>query len=251
MSRNYEVLRRLGQEVRVLDSPFADAPIFPDSAGSVKQIGNHKARVEHELRPAIESLIQQLFFTDRTPGVSAVSICTIERHSERTGICARTADMLALRSGSVCIADLDLRAPSVHSYFGLNNHKGIADSLASGKPISDFGQQLAGGNLTVFSSGEAGVDLHSSAEALKACIHELRVHFDYVLIESPPLSDFLESTLVGRLVDGIVIALEANATRRETALRWKDQLERAQVTVLGTVLNNRTFPIPQAIYKHL
>ena len=48
-----------------------------------------------------------------------------------------------------------------------------------------------------------------------------------------------------------MLVLEANTTRRITALKAKQALEGHKVRVLGTVLNNRTFPIPESVYRLL
>jgi len=49
----------------------------------------------------------------------------------------------------------------------------------------------------------------------------------------------------------VVLVLEANATRRVAALSAKEALEAAGVRLLGTVLNDRTFPIPEKLYRKL
>jgi Mrp family chromosome partitioning ATPase len=48
-----------------------------------------------------------------------------------------------------------------------------------------------------------------------------------------------------------VLIVEANRTRRETVRRLKEQLEAAQVRILGAVLDQRTFPIPEKLYRKL
>jgi Mrp family chromosome partitioning ATPase len=57
--------------------------------------------------------------------------------------------------------------------------------------------------------------------------------------------------LLSRWTDGVVLVLEANATRRDAARRVKEILNAANVSVLGVVLNNRTFPIPDVLYRRL
>jgi Mrp family chromosome partitioning ATPase len=86
---------------------------------------------------------------------------------------------------------------------------------------------------------------------MKERIAELRSAFDYVLIDAPPLNSYADAMVFGRLADGIVLVLEANATRREAALRVMERLQATRIPVLGAVLNKRTFPIPSAIYKRL
>ena len=48
-----------------------------------------------------------------------------------------------------------------------------------------------------------------------------------------------------------MLVLEANATRREAAFRVSEHLRASQIRVLGAVLNKRTFPIPESLYRRL
>jgi Mrp family chromosome partitioning ATPase len=86
---------------------------------------------------------------------------------------------------------------------------------------------------------------------MKERITELRSEFDYLLIDAPPLNAYADGMILGRLADGVVLVLEANATRREAALRVTESLRTTRIPVLGAVLNNRTFPIPEALYRRL
>jgi Mrp family chromosome partitioning ATPase len=86
---------------------------------------------------------------------------------------------------------------------------------------------------------------------MKGRMLELRAEFSFVLIDAPPLNAYGDALLLGRLVDGVVLVLEANATRREVALRIAENLRAAKIQVLAAVLNKRTFPIPLALYKRL
>lgn len=51
--------------------------------------------------------------------------------------------------------------------------------------------------------------------------------------------------------DGAVLVISANHTRREAALRAKEILLSCSAELLGAVLVNRTFPVPELIYRHL
>jgi len=72
-----------------------------------------------------------------------------------------------------------------------------------------------------------------------------------VLIDAPPLSEYSDAVGLGQLADGLLLVLEANSTRRETALRITEDLSAAHVRVLGAVLNKRTFPIPGPLYNRM
>jgi Mrp family chromosome partitioning ATPase len=88
-------------------------------------------------------------------------------------------------------------------------------------------------------------------EHLKSRFAELCAEFSYVLVDAPPASESAESLVFGRLAEGVVLVIEAHATRRESARKVKENLEAANVRLLGAVLNKRTFPIPESLYGKL
>jgi succinoglycan biosynthesis transport protein ExoP len=79
----------------------------------------------------------------------------------------------------------------------------------------------------------------------------LREEFDHVLIDAPPLSQYADAISLGQLTDGLVLVLEANSTRRESAIKVMENVRRSNIQVLGAVLNKRTFPIPESLYHRL
>jgi Mrp family chromosome partitioning ATPase len=56
---------------------------------------------------------------------------------------------------------------------------------------------------------------------------------------------------MAQFADGIILVLSAHRTRRAMARKIKETLEAAQVRILGTVLSDRVFPIPERIYRRL
>jgi hypothetical protein len=79
----------------------------------------------------------------------------------------------------------------------------------------------------------------------------LRIEFDYAVIHGPVAGISSEAAVLGQLADGIILVLGANSTRRATARKIKETLEAAQARILGTVLSERTFPVPERIYRRL
>lgn len=80
-------------------------------------------------------------------------------------------------------------------------------------------------------------------------LKELRSAFDYFLLSAA--IDDCEMPSLCNLCEAAVLVLTANVTRREAALNAKEQLLRQGVNLLGTVLDQRTMPIPESIYRRL
>jgi hypothetical protein len=84
-----------------------------------------------------------------------------------------------------------------------------------------------------------------------SCLAELRNEFEYAVIQGPVAGLSSEAALLGQLADGIILVLGAHSTRRATARKIKETLEAAQSRILGTVLSERRFPVPEGIYRRL
>jgi hypothetical protein len=80
-------------------------------------------------------------------------------------------------------------------------------------------------------------------------LRELTAQFDFSILWCAPASWLTAS--IGQTCDGLVLVLAANQTRRLVAAHIKEQLRKAQVSLLGTVLAKRRFPVPQGLYRSL
>lgn len=80
-------------------------------------------------------------------------------------------------------------------------------------------------------------------------LRDLTSEFDFSILWCAPVSWLTAS--IGQSCDGLVLVLAANSTRRMVALQIKDQLDKAQIPLLGTVLAGRRFPVPQGLYRSL
>jgi Mrp family chromosome partitioning ATPase len=256
MSRNFELLQQAGLN---LTATVEMPPTLERELGArvKKENGGSRAFAADIDRTAKEEtlkLVQSVFLLQGTStNHRAVVFAAIDSGSGCSRVCVHAAQMLAANvSGSVCLVDANFRTPSLPNAFRTTNHYGLADALRTEKPLRGFVKALER-NLWLVSCGSAGEAstnlLHS--EQMKRRFGELRKEFDYVLIDAPPLNTYSEGFALGQLADGLVLVLEANATRRETATKVTERLNATEVKILGAVLNKRTFPIPDSLYRRL
>jgi capsular exopolysaccharide synthesis family protein len=246
MSNNFQFLQQLGRDREVFP-----APIPPAESGS-----GRKPRFDVEAFGQEErmKLVQRLFISPGSDAPRVVVFCGVESGNGSTWVCSCASETLASQvKASVCVVDANLRSPSLHQHFQTGNHWGLADAVRKPGPIHDFAMQLSGGNLWLMTCGSETADPHTvlTSERFPSRIAELKAEFDYVLLDGPPVNLYVDATLLGRLAEGIVLVLGANSTRREAARKAKESLESAKVRLLGAVLNKRTFPIPEALYRWL
>ena len=167
--------------------------------------------------------------------------------------CAHAGEVLASQIGrSVCVVDCNLRRPTLHQQFKIENHHGLSDALRGEAPVREYARQIRR-NLWLMS---CGADAENAAELLtsdrmRMRLTELSNEFDYLLLDVASLNGSNHGIVLGTLTDGLIIVLKAHSTRRDSSREVIQSLQSANVRVLGAVLNQRTFPIPETIYKRI
>ncbi len=270
MSRNFELLSEAGRlhelvqsqaepsqaQPIAVDQAFPATQAFTDTFSAVPPVMEELPAVAPlETNPAakqeIVKLVQRLFLSPQ--GVRRVVFSGSESGCGCSWMLARVAEELASQGrGTVCMVDCNLRSPGLHQQFGMQNHHGLSDALLGPGPIREYVHRCSQ-NLWLVSCGgspESGVSMLGS-ERMRARMSELRMTFDFVLIDAAPLGTCNDAIVLGTLNDGVVLTLKANSSRRETARNALHELQTANVKVLGAVLNQRTFPIPESLYKKL
>jgi protein-tyrosine kinase len=195
-------------------------------------------------------LVQRIFPLNAQGSPQLVLFSSFENEVDACAISARCCEILAARGeGPVCVVDANLQSPLLHRYFGVENLRGFSDAVRESGPVQDFTLHLAKSNLWVMPGSATGAQLSfpRASEGVRSRMMELRTLFKYVVINSPMYLDQV-AALPSFAADGIVLVVEANATRREIVREVMEELRIAGTRVLGVVLNNRTFPIPDAIY---
>ena len=250
MSKNYELLQQA-------EFALGSAPTFATgkssvAAESVARAGEDALFVEPAIREEALKLVQRLFLNPDQAAPRSVLFAAVDASIGCNWLAAVTAKVLArIVSGSVCLVEGNFRSPSLPGMLGVDSDRGFVDALRQEGPLREFARQSVPDNLWVLPSGVPVPDstVLLNSDPMKERFGQLRTEFDYVVVNAPSLVAFADGIILGRMVDGVVLVLEANATRREAAVRVTENLRAANIPVLGAVLNNRTFPIPAAVYK--
>jgi len=260
MSRNFELLQKIGREHSLYATTTAEQPIRElepleplEPLPVVVPVGS-RLEIEGAELEEITKLVQRVFSLPGNDAPRTVVFSGTESGNGCSWVCARVAEVLTSQvSGSVCLVDANFRHPGLHEQFGAENQNGLTDALRKREPMRTFAQPLSCPNLWLVSGGSPAEDGQSllSSDRMRLRLTDLRAEFDYVLIDTPAISSSNDATVLGAVTDGIVLVLKANSSRRESARGAIHDLRAAKVRVLGAVLNQRTFPIPQSIYDKL
>lgn len=248
MSRNFDLMQQLAGAA----SLRAGVPI--NSVFDEFKQASGRAEIERSTGDEALQLVQRIFFSQAAQPPRMVVLAGINHGDGCSRISASVSEILASNSlGPVCLVEANFRTPSLPALFGVTNHHGFTDALLSNDPIRNFAKPLMGNKLWLLSSGALTGDSANllSSGRVKARLIELRSEFGNVIIDAPPLSCYHDAIAVGQLTDGLILVLKAESTRQEAALLAVANLRSSNIPILGAVLDKRTFPIPEYIYKRL
>jgi hypothetical protein len=192
----------------------------------------------------IRGLVRRVFFAGGGPPVKQVVFCAAGPQTDVVAICDQVGWALAQEtSAHIAIVGREPRSAATVRSAPRYMANGTIKSWATQTSINlwrvpEFGAQGFGEEL---GTGRYWI----------SCLAELRNEFEYAVIQGPVAGLSSEAALLGQLADGIILVLGAHSTRRATARKIKETLEAAQARILGTVLSERRFPVPERIYRRL
>lgn len=190
---------------------------------------------------AYRTLRTNLMFYSLDHPISTLVITSPVPGEGKSTVLANLAVALALGGHTTIITDCDLRKPSQHDLWGLKNERGLTNMLLEQSSLENPPlQDVNVNNLSVLTSGPLPpnpADVLGSRR-MDDVIATLKTKADYVLFDAPPTLAATDAALLGLKVDGLLLVLRAGSSRRDHAARAKEQLERLNVPIIGTVLVN-------------
>lgn len=147
--------------------------------------------------------------------------------------------------GRVLLVDCDMRKPQVHKRFNISNRFGLSNVLAGDNVnipdsyFSKFKDKDTEGVLYVLPSGVKvpnPTELLSS-EKFKEFVECMRMRFEFIILDCPPVLSVSDCIPVSRVSDGTLFVVSSKDTDKNDAKTALQQLQRNGANVIGTVLN--------------
>lgn len=242
--------------LKVVDSQ-SQSPLSATERQSAFPAPMRRLRTDVFRRPieaAYERIIQKLFAYRRTPRESVILVTSAVAGEGKSTVARNIAFALAQhRAERVLLIDANLRSPSQHRFFGIENPEGLGDVLLGPKVLTSVIQDEVAPGLSLLPSGRANASPAQllTVASLQSVIMALLSLYDWVIIDSPPATAFPDVATIASACGGAILVVEAEKTRQEVVEEAKRVLNISGVDLLGAVLNRRRYHIPGFIYERL
>jgi receptor protein-tyrosine kinase len=240
-----EAAVRLGyiseDDVRYALAKQYDLPHFtPASKGPSRELVAAFAPF-HPRSEELRALRTQLLIRWYNPeqGRKSLVIASAEPGEGRSYIAANLAIVFSQLGARTLLVDADLRKPRQHVIFGLPVAHGLSTLLAGrSDPKSTF--PVPGmSRLSVLPAGPLPPNPQEllSRPSFASFIHELQSVYDMVIIDTPPVLPVADAIVLAAAGDGAVFVVRHGRTRRDQVAKATAALRRAEVDMLGLILN--------------
>ncbi|MAT53535.1 MAG: hypothetical protein CMN32_03575 [Saprospirales bacterium] len=157
----------------------------------------------------------------------------------KTFVSARIAKAMAAYGYKVLLLDLDVRKPELHEELGMDNSDGFCEAIKSDRHALDLVQNTSDENLYFIPAGQYDDSLEGKVFSAKALdiIHDLRWHFDMVIVDVAPIGLFDDSIVLMRKSTANLFLIRKGTTRLRQLKPINELLDSFQIPNLYLVLN--------------
>lgn len=191
---------------------------------------------------AYKSLRTNLEFLSSAGNCKTILITSSVPEEGKTNVAVNLAMTIAASGKRVVLVDCDLRKATISRYLRIQrSHAGLTNVITS----KDEGA-LAAALVRVKDSGitvlAAGTIPPNPTELLSAPMTEkifasLQKAFDYVIVDTPPVSLVTDAAVLCRMADGVLLVVRPGVTTIQSAQLSKKNLEAVNAHILGVVMN--------------
>lgn len=188
---------------------------------------------------AYRTLRTNLIFSNVDRELSSIGVTSPAEDDGKSIAAANLAVTLAQSGRRTVLIDADLRRPSQHTIWGLNNEQGLTtmlleDTALEQPPMAETEVE----NLHVLCSGPLPpnpVDVLASAK-MDQVLGRLLGSADVLVFDAPPVLVAADTLVLGQKLDGVLLTVKANKSRRDHTNKAQLQLERVKINLFGAVL---------------
>jgi capsular exopolysaccharide synthesis family protein len=188
---------------------------------------------------AIRRLRTNLHVRGNPTPLAVILIASAEPQEGKTTILANLACAFAESGRQVVAVDCDMRRPTLHTVFGLQNDIGLSSVLQKHVTLGEALQTPDVNGPKLLCSGPATsmpTELLGS-QASTDLLEALRERFDVVLIDTPAIAAVVDAAILAPKTDGVLLIVERARAKEEAVRIACQQLGDVGARLIGVVVN--------------
>lgn len=169
---------------------------------------------------------------------SFVVTSTVESEGKST-IASNISIVMGMEGQRIILVDLNLRRPSLHTFFDLSNQVGITNIFNDELTLEDAIANTGIEGINLLPCGPIPFDPNRILESKRMLdiINKLKISFDVVIIDTPAALFINDPIIIGRLADGVLYIIESGKVTLSMVGNVKKRMTNAGLNFIGIILN--------------
>lgn len=207
---------------------------------------------ETAMQNAAKTLYANIRFSDVDDPIKSIVVTSSVPNEGKSTVSSRLAEAIASSGKRTLIVECDMRKRSLYRVLGVRSRTGLYAVLTDEASLNDAVVATRQENLS-FLDVEPQIpnpaDVISSKRFARLLL-ALEEHYDYVVLDTPPLGAFVDAAILARIADATVFVIRENFTRKNEVLEAFEQLKKAEANVIGSVINYCSEASNSSSYYH-
>lgn len=221
---------------------------------SKKKYEKHKSTLQDSMQAILHDttpfVITEAYKSSRTNIMFAVSgdkteckriiVTSATPGDGKTTTCLNMAITFAQTGARVIVVDCDMRKPRIHKYLGLDKKNGLSNLLSGFITLDKAVNKNVRGTLDCIVSGPIPPNPAEllSSEMMQNLLDELSKQYDYIFLDTPPVTVVTDACSMSKFVSGVVLVVRQNYTHHQGVADAVESLKFADAKILGFIIND-------------
>ncbi|MBM7579226.1 CpsD/CapB family tyrosine-protein kinase [Jeotgalibacillus terrae] len=177
------------------------------------------------------------FLTQRT-SMKTIAVTSADKEQGTTTSLVNIGVVMAQKGKKVLLIDGNIRNPALHLFFRKKNQYGLTDILADPHMrTAEYILPTSVEGLSVLTSGsQKGMGIDLISEQFTVLLEKFKRIYDVILIDCPPVVENANAQIITSCSDGSVMVIRFGKTKKDKALKAKENLEKGSSHFVGTVV---------------
>lgn len=197
-----------------------------------------KEHVDSTIVESYRKISANIEFANVDKNIKTIMVTSSLANEGKTTITCNLACVMTDSNKKILILDLDLRKPSVHKQFKISNKSGLIDLLMNKDDYKKYINNVYKG-LDVITTGKIPSNPSEiiNSKSIKELLKELSEHYDYILLDTPPIALISDPITISTYSDSVVLTIAYSETEKEIAKKSINTLKQVNANIIGTILN--------------